>query len=375
MLYFLYGFYVFCILLLAYYIFFMLYHAVGVYQTKIDDKGISIKGVSILVPVRNDSHHIDKLLKSLLSQKNISIPVQILIINDHSQDNLYDRLKNYLYAIEYLPLPKEKQGKKQAIEYGISHSNHEIIITTDADCTMNEYWLYSILSCFEDEVQLVSAPVLLEANTWFEKIQQIELMGLVGIGAGAIYHQKPNLCNGANLAYRKSAFIAVKGYEGSIHLASGDDELLMHKIHQKYKNSKSIRFCKTYQAVVYTPAQRTLKEFIQQRKRWISKAKHYQRQGLTVELIFLYAFYFVLILSTILSLWLSEISTLCLGLWIGKIISEYSIMLQMFIFFRQNVWQCSGIFVFSQIFQVLYVIWAGIVSLRPAFTWKERRYE
>ncbi len=375
MLYFLYGFYVFCIVLLAYYIIFMLYHAVGIYETKIIDKNVSLKGVSILVPVRNDAHHIPHLIKSLLSQKNISIPVQILIINDHSQDDLYNRIKSYLHEIEYLRIPKEKQGKKQAIEYGIAHAKYEIIITTDADCTMNEYWLYTILSCFEDKVQFVSAPVLLQANTWFEKIQQIELMGLVGIGAGAIYHNRPNLCNGANLAYRKSAFIGVNGYEGSTHLASGDDELLMHKIHAKYKNPESIRFCKHSDAIVYTPAQHTLKEFIQQRKRWISKATHYQRKGLTIELMFLYAFYLVLILNTVFSVWLSEIRMLCISYWIGKIVSEYSIMVQMFIFFRQNLWKCSAIFVFSQIFQVLYVIWAGIVSLRPNFTWKERRYE
>lgn len=375
MLYVLYGFYVISALFLIYYVFFMLYHALGIHRIKILPKQVSVQGVSILIPVRNDAHHIPNLIHSLLAQKKVSVPVQILILDDHSEDDLYSVVQPYLYAVEYLPLPKEKQGKKQAIEYGIIHARYEIIVTTDADCTMNERWLYTILSCFENEVQFVSAPVLLKASTLFEKIQQTELMGLVGIGAGAIFHHQPNLCNGANLSYRKSAFIAVNGYQGSMHLASGDDELLMHKIHAQYKDSKSIRFCKHYDAVVYTPAQHTLKQFVQQRKRWISKTMHYQRKGLTTQLIFLYSFYFILILSTILSVKFAETRILCLILWTAKILSEYSVMVQMFLFFRQNIFNSSIIFVFSQFFQVIYVLWAGAVSLHPVFTWKERKYE
>jgi cellulose synthase/poly-beta-1,6-N-acetylglucosamine synthase-like glycosyltransferase len=353
----------------------MLYHTVGIYKTKISPKPLSVYGASILVPVRNDAHNVLQLINCLLGQKNVPVPVQIIILDDHSQDGLYNVLEPYLYAVEYLPLPKDKQGKKQAIEYGISHAKHEIIITTDADCTMNENWLYTVLSCFENEVQFVSAPVFLKANTLFEKIQQTELMGLVGIGAGAIYHHKPNLCNGANIAYRKNAFIAVNGYEGSIHLASGDDELLMHKLHAHYKNPKSICFCKEYNAIVYTPAQSTLKQFAQQRKRWISKAMHYQRKGLTLQLILLYGFYFVLFISTMLSVGFKEVRTLALILWTAKMLSEYGIMIQMIRFFRQNIFKSSLVFVCSQIFQVLYVLWAGIVSLRPDFTWKGRKYE
>lgn len=375
MLYFLYGFYAISLLLAGYYIFFMLRHAIGIYKTKVTPKSITVQGVSILIPIRNDAHHIPKLLDCLLHQKSVPVPIQILILDDHSEDNLYNVLEPYLHHITYLPLPKEKQGKKQAIEYGINYAKHEIIITTDADCTMHEYWLYTLLSCFDNQVQFVSAPVLLIANRFFEKIQQIELMGLVGIGAGAIYYHQPNLCNGANLAYRKNAFIAVNGYEGSMHLASGDDELLMHKIHAKYKNTHSIRFCKNYHAIVYTPAQPTLKTFAQQRKRWISKALHYQRKGLTTQLIFLYSFYLLLMTNTILCLGFNTAKWLCLTLWTAKIFSEYSIILQMLVFFKQKVLKNSFIFVCSQIFQVFYVLWAGIVSLRPSFTWKERIYE
>jgi len=373
--YFLYGFYAAAVIFSGYYLFFMCYHAVGIKKTVFTQNPIAVQGVSILIPVRNDAKQITQLLDCLLIQKNVFVPVQILIIDDHSQDDLYTVLQPYLHTVEYLPLPQEKQGKKQAIEHGILQAKHEIIITTDADCTMHEEWLYTLLSCFEEQVQFVSAPVLLQANTLFEKIQQIELMGLVGIGAGAIYYHKPNLCNGANLAYRKSAFNAVNGYEGSRHLASGDDELLMHKIHAYFNKKRGIVFCKNFDAIVYTPAQHTLKQFLQQRKRWISKARHYQRKGLTTQLVLLYSFYIVLLVSSMLSLWFIDFLYISTTLWTIKILAEYSIMIQMFSFFRQKTIKNTVIFLISQMFQCMYVLWAGIVSLRPAFIWKERKYE
>lgn len=374
MTYFLYLFYAILLIFSGYYVVFICVHAWGIKKTTYIKKSISIQGVSILIPVRNEAHQISRLLACLLSQKNIHFPIQIILIDDHSEDDLYTSIQSYLDKIDYIVLPADKQGKKQAIEHGIAHAKYEIILTTDADCTMNEQWLYTLLSCFDHNTQLVSAPVFLKANTFFEKMQQIELMGLVGIGAGAIYLNKPNLCNGANLAYRKTAFISVGGYEGSTHLASGDDELLMHKIHAHYKNSDSIRFCKHSDAIVYTLAQATLKQFLQQRKRWISKAKHYQRKGLTTQLVFIYGYYLILWISLFLSLSFFEFRYSFITAWTLKILAEYSIILQMLVFFKQNLFKNTLIFVGSQFFQMIYVLWAGIVSLRPNFTWKNRKY-
>jgi hypothetical protein len=47
---------------------------------------------------------------------------------------------------------------------------------------------------------------------------------------------KPNMCNGANIAYPKAVFEEVNGFDGNEHIASGDDEFLMHKIAEKYPN-------------------------------------------------------------------------------------------------------------------------------------------
>ena len=46
------------------------------------------------------------------------------------------------------------------------------------------------------------------------------MMGITGAG---IHDRFMHMCNGANLAYAKSAFYEVNGFTGIDHLASGDD--------------------------------------------------------------------------------------------------------------------------------------------------------
>jgi hypothetical protein len=76
------------------------------------------------------------------------------------------------------------------------------------------------------------------------------------------------MCNGANLSFRKSVFHDVKGYEGNIHIASGDDEFLMRKTLKRFPNS-----IQAMNAIVVTQPQTSLTNFFQQRIRWASKWK------------------------------------------------------------------------------------------------------
>jgi len=46
-------------------------------------------------------------------------------------------------------------------------------------------------------------------KNWFEKIQSLEFMGLIAIGAGAIANHRPIMCNGANLAFQKDIFYKI----------------------------------------------------------------------------------------------------------------------------------------------------------------------
>src|SRR5690606_15452205 len=105
----------------------------------------------------------------------------------------------------------------------------------------------------------------------------------------------------ANLAYEKNAFIEVGGYEGVKHIASGDDEFLMHKIAAHYPDG--VYFLKNQNAVVSTGAHQDWSAFFRQRKRWASKWKHYQSKTPLVLAIYVFSCNLSMILSMLL--WLS----------------------------------------------------------------------
>ncbi len=109
-------------------------------------------------------------------------------------------------------------------------------------------------------------------------MQTLEFLFLIGLGASGIGNKMPSTCNGANLAYRRDVFFQLNGFQGIDDLASGDDELFLHKVASAYP--RGIGFCKSRDAMVYTHAKASLKEFIQQRKRWASKSTRYKNKGL-----------------------------------------------------------------------------------------------
>ena len=80
------------------------------------------------------------------------------------------------------------------------------------------------------------------------------------------------MCNGANLACRRDDFFKVGGYEGNLHIASGDDEFLMRKFRTHYPDG--IRLIADPDAIVTTAPQHTCRSFISQRIRWAGKWRH-----------------------------------------------------------------------------------------------------
>jgi cellulose synthase/poly-beta-1,6-N-acetylglucosamine synthase-like glycosyltransferase len=80
------------------------------------------------------------------------------------------------------------------------------------------------------------------------------------------------MCNGANLAFKKSVYEAVLGYDSHLHLSSGEDVFLLESL--KKIESKSIHYSLSRELIVKTNTQNNLKSFVSQRIRWASKTKY-----------------------------------------------------------------------------------------------------
>lgn len=243
--------------------------------------------VTVVIPARNEELNIGALLQDIANQNYPLDFIQVIVVDDHSTDQTRKIAEEFIgfrknWKVLSLIKPKGTAYKKAAITQAIQNSDGDIILTTDADCRVGKHWIRTMVSEFKNStVGLVSGPVTMWDNgTWFQQFQSLEFTGLIAIGAGSMQRGAPNMCNGANLAYRRDAFYEVNGFEGVDHIASGDDELLMHKI---YSTSKYlVKFQKSREAIVNTAPCYTFRQFLNQRIRWVSKSTHYKNKAITL---------------------------------------------------------------------------------------------
>lgn len=262
-----------------------------------------LPGISIIIPCRNEALHIRSCLQSI--EENLPFPCacEILVVDDHSEDRTAELAASMQERLPLRVLTSDGTGKKPALETGIAHAKHDVVLTLDADCRVGKMWLQTMANEFSARnLNMLCGPLALETGeTLFTGMQRTESAAVVGISAALLESGRPATCNGANLMFSKSVFKTLGGYSGHRHLASGDDDLLMHRFF-KY-NPKATAYSLDANALVTTVAIAGKEEFYAQRLRWISKrgAYLYPWNGYLQVLVTLHlAAYYMLLLTALL---------------------------------------------------------------------------
>jgi cellulose synthase/poly-beta-1,6-N-acetylglucosamine synthase-like glycosyltransferase len=361
----------FCILLTLFYLtligaYYIAWLRIPYFKQKTTSAAISY---SILVPARNEAHTIVSCLEDLVRQVAPGIIFEIIVINDASTDRTGEVVTAFSqqfpdFSIRLLNTQNHSaQGKKASITYAISQASGQYIIMTDADCRRGIHWLAAIHSFIaETRSKLVYAPVVFRANTVFEKLQSLEFAGLVAIGGAAIELKNPNMCSGSNLIVEKQTFIEVDGYTGSEHIATGDDEYLLHKVHKVYP--QLIRFLKNREAIVTTDANQSLGELASQRKRWVSASTKYENVYITAILIAAYLFNAAIVYQ------LFNDPIVGLGMLVAKAMMEGVFLYNVLSFFNRK--QYILLLPLAEPFHIVYVLFIGLWANVGTYNWKGR---
>jgi cellulose synthase/poly-beta-1,6-N-acetylglucosamine synthase-like glycosyltransferase len=329
---------------------------------------------SIIIPVRNESKNIAKLLESIVNQKIQNF--EVIIIDDSSEDGTVKIAEAFLDKLDLkiIHLRQAERGnapKKNAITKAICVAKYDLIFCTDGDCVLPIKLLAKYAEIFNNErIKFISGPVTFfesgnrSFNRIWQKIQIVEFASLVGSAAVSIFLEKPNMCSGANIAYRKNAFLEVNGYEGNKELASGDDEFLMHKIHSKYVDG--VFFAKSSEVIVVTNPCESVLAFYNQRKRWASKWTKYD--SYLPKLIAMFVFFVNI----------STIYLIVSGLWsilAIRYVFEFIFLALVLGFLKKK---SSILFIpLVQLFYTLYVVFFGLNSLfiNKNYNWKGRELQ
>lgn len=326
--------------------------------------------VSVVVAVRNEEVTLPNLIHSLVKQTYPKDKFEIILVDDHSTDKTSEIIS---HLIEHYPEQKlikissKDLGKKKAITQGVEVAQGEVILTTDADCVTPPGWIEGMVGSFKENTQLVIGAVKIKTDqTFFSTLQAMEFSSVLGSGIALMGLGKATMCNGASLAFRKSAFQEVKGYEGNFEIPSGDDEFLMRKIDQRYVDGIEVMSKK--ERVVETTPLSSLREFVQQRLRWAGKWN--ANDSIFARTLALFILLVQISWLTLIGVAVLQASEKLFLLILIKIFLEFSFLLLVSNYLKQRFQMLA--FIVLQIIYPVYVIYIGIASQSSTYKWKGR---
>lgn len=230
---------------------------------------------TIIVPFRNEVKNLPLLLESFSKLNYPTDLFEVILVDDNSDFRF--QTADFRFQIKTIDNVRiSKSPKKDAITTAIPLAKNEWIITTDADCVVSKNWLLTL----DNYIQIHKASMIAGAvtysgsNSFLHHFQQLDLASLQGATIGSFGIRKGFMCNGANLAYTKSLFQELNGFEGNNTIASGDDVFLLQKAVTKFSNK--VHYLKSDNTIVSTKPLNNWKSLFYQRVRWASKTTSYQ---------------------------------------------------------------------------------------------------
>ncbi len=325
------------------------------------------EGVTIVIIAHNEAPSIEACLDGLLHQLYPDHLFEIIVVDDHSTDSTLDivtriaddriRIFQLQHYPEYIKAPAYK---KSGITLAVHNAKFETIVVTDADCIHENHWLQTIMHSFDDQMVFQAAPVILTpGRSLLEKMQETEQLTLMLITAAGITSGLHHMANGANMAFRKSAFLQVNGYEGNEQYASGDDMFLIEKMSMAFPGK--ISFAKSLQATVHTEAKKDWPSFFKQRLRWAGKNKGLKYKTIKRIWTFVGVYHFLLIAFFITSLFHITPSLPFLILFCAKWTADYLLIASASVFFKRT--SVLRYFVPLQFLYTYYVLRLGMLMI------------
>lgn len=329
--------------------------------------------LTVVIPFRDEEKNLSNLLNSLDKQDYPHELVEIVLINDYSQDRSVTLVNDWLNNDENrfkrkLINTEEAGGKKQALRKGISIASSDLILQTDADCILPLNWIKESVKPFQNSKTEAALGVvdMLPQQRKSTQFMALEFLSLQASGIALGKRGLPIMSNGANLSYRKSSWEQYHLEEDK--WASGDDVFFIQKL--ALKNKESIAINEKSVVTTLTPA--SLKEFINQRIRWGSKTVAYPMVEAK------YVAYLVALLNvSLIALLFSALWNIS-GFWwflilVGIKAIPDLILLRSFAK-RKSQKRLLQYFVTTALFYPLYIVLSGIliITASSVIQWKGR---
>jgi cellulose synthase/poly-beta-1,6-N-acetylglucosamine synthase-like glycosyltransferase len=275
----------------------MLYLWTGLLKSKKPQEPVSaLPFVSVVVPMRNEELFIETSLNAINAQKYAG-EWEVIIVNDRSTDKSPEIVRAFCekhpnFSMVNIPenSPQIASPKKRALNAGFLAAKGEFLLIADADCDPPQNWLNSMALCFANGASVVQGSKENNGSKIFlHSYQKLETLGFTLIEAAGYNRNKPLLASAASLGYSRDLFFKCGGFDGLYNLASGDDDMLIHRM-AKIEGTKFAYNWDT-SAIMPTAPVDSWKALLQQRARWGSNGAKYENKAYSAFLFCIYAFF------------------------------------------------------------------------------------
>mgnify|MGYP000474407179 CR=1 FL=1 len=277
--------------------FFSIYHLLSSFRYRkepIIRVGKHLK-FSIIIPCYNEARILANTIAGLLKLDYDYDNLEVIFVNDGSDDNTMEVLSEQLEMREYQDegriyatgkikifqsnkyphiyvIDKENSGKADSLNKGIKFSHNELIVTMDGDCILDKDALNVMNQVFQDE-EIIASGGVIHVMQYFllnKKSKPIIALQALDYMKGFYIYKASLSCNnalsiisGAFGVFRKDALEAVGGFRSGL----GEDIDITLKL-QEYaqKNNKKITY--DLRAICYTECPETWTDLARQRVRW-----------------------------------------------------------------------------------------------------------
>jgi glycosyltransferase involved in cell wall biosynthesis len=234
--------------------------------------------VSLIVCAKNEAENLKSNIPFWLSQNYPEF--EIILINDASYDDSLEIMEAFAEKHSNINIVDVENNeafwgsKKYALTLGIKKASHQRMILTDADCKpASNNWLQEMASQFSVEKQVVLGfggyyklsgllNKLIRFETFMTAVQYFSYAK-----AGMAY-----MVVGRNLGYTSNIYYDNRGFMSHMDIPSGDDDLFVNEVATKTNTA----ICFSKDSFTFSEPKKTWKEWVHQKRRHISTAKHYQ---------------------------------------------------------------------------------------------------
>jgi len=155
--------------------------------------------LSVVTTVRNEAKNIAALLDSLVTQEP---PVEVLVIDAHSEDATRDVVREYEKKFDFVHLYIRGGTRGTGRNFGIKKARGDAIAFIDGDAIANPFWIKELRAGIRDH-SIVAGRTIQIGYRPFEELERVEL---IVRGTDVTYPS-------SNLAYRKGVFDEVGGFD------------------------------------------------------------------------------------------------------------------------------------------------------------------